>query len=312
MNTKVSHIMRRSIRSLWENLNLNGMVVGVIAAALLLVGAYLQVLMNLDRMMTTWDPDVHVSAYFYEDISVEKQHDIMQELNKNDKVERIEYWSQEDAADFLKEEVESFQPILDEFGNSILPASLEITLRDAYTTPNEINAFVEFLEFKEASTNSDQTSFGEYFIQIDSDQEWVQRFASFVSLLQTLGIVVGILILTAAVFLVANTMHLVVYARRSELETMKLVGATFGFISAPFLVEGAILGILSSILATIGMLGVHFFLFERLADYLHVVTGEEHLAFLPPSAILAICLLGMFLGMAGCLKAVHRFWKAAQ
>ena len=82
MQTTSSHILRRSLRSLWENLSLNGMVAGVIAAALLLAGAYLQVLINLDRMMGTWDRDVHVSAYFYSDVPEDRRFSIKDDLAK--------------------------------------------------------------------------------------------------------------------------------------------------------------------------------------------------------------------------------------
>ena len=298
MQNTSSHILRRSVRSLWENLSLNGMVAGVIAAALLLAGAYLQVLINLDRMMGTWDRDVHISAYFYSDVPEDRRFSIKDDLASLQEVENILYISEGEAGAYLVDKVPDVKPILDEFGPEVLPASLEITLRAAYTTPTEIESFVTRIE-----------SFD--FEEIDYGQEWVQRFESFVSLIQTLGVVIGLLIATAAIFLVANTMHLVVYARRSELETMKLVGATFAFVSSPFLLEGAILGIVGASIATLGMLALHNFLFLRLETYLQLAIGNESLIFLPAGAIVALFLIGMLLGMAGCLTAVRRFWKAA-
>lgn len=298
MQSTSSHVLRRSIRSLWENLSLNGMVAGVIAAALLLAGAYLQVLINLDRMMGTWDRDVHISAYFYSDVPEDRRFSIKDDLAKLQEVENILYISEGEAGAYLVDKVPDVKPILDEFGPEVLPASLEITLRSAFTTPTEIESFVSRIE-----------SFD--FEEIDYGQEWVQRFESFVSLIQTLGVVVGLLIATAAIFLVANTMHLVVYARRSELETMKLVGATFAFVSSPFLLEGAILGIVGASIATLGMLALHNLLFLRLETYLQLAIGNESLVFLPIGAVVALFLIGMLLGMAGCLTAVRRFWKAA-
>jgi cell division transport system permease protein len=298
MNPRFSQILRRSLRSLWENLSLNGMVVGVIAAALLLAGAYLQVLINLNRMMDTWDRDVHISAYFYSDVNEDRRFAIKDDIAKLQEVEDIQYVSEIEAGNFLVEKVPDVKPILEEFGPEVLPASLEISLREAFTNPADIKAFVEGIESHD-------------FEDIDYGQEWVQRFASFVSLIKTLGVVIGLLILTAAIFLVANTMHLVVYARRAELETMKLVGATFAFVSAPFLIEGAMLGLIGALFATLGVWGIHHLLFLRLQDTLHLAIGNETLVFLPPGALLALCLIGMLLGMSGCLTAVRRFWNAA-
>ena len=298
MQSTSSHVLRRSVRSLWENLSLNGMVAGVIAAALLLAGAYLQVLINLDRMMGTWDRDVHISAYFYSDVPEDRRFSIKDDLAKLQEVENILYVSEGEAGAYLVDKVPDVKPILDEFGPEVLPASLEITLRSAFITPTELESFVNRIQ-----------SFD--FEQIDYGQEWVQRFESFVSLIQTLGVVIGLLIATAAIFLVANTMHLVVYARRSELETMKLVGATFAFVSSPFLLEGAILGMVGASIATLGMLALHNLLFLRLETYLQLAIGNDSLVFLPIGAIVALFLIGMLLGMAGCLTAVRRFWKAS-
>jgi cell division transport system permease protein len=115
----------------------------------------------------------------------------------------------------------------------------------------------------------------------------------------------------ASVFLVANTMHLVVYARRPELETMKLVGATFGFVVTPFLIEGAILGLMGGIVATVGLLAIHTLLFARVGDYLNLAMSNESLVFLPVTWLVLLVLVGVLLGMAGCYKAVNKFWKAA-
>ena len=92
---------------------------------------------------------------------------------------------------------------------------------------------------------------------------------------------------------------------------MKLVGATFAFVSSPFLLEGAILGVVGASIATLGMLALHNLLFLRLETYLQLAIGNESLVFLPIGAIVALFLIGMLLGMAGCLTAVRRFWKAA-
>jgi cell division protein FtsX len=76
--------------------------------------------------------------------------------------------------------------------------------------------------------------------------------------------------------------------------------------------EGALLGFIGALIAIVGMLGLHELLFLRLEDYLQLAIGNESLVFLPMPAIAALFLTGMLLGMAGCLTAVHRFWKAAQ
>ena len=129
MQNTSSHIVRRSIRSLWENLSLNGMVAGVIAAALLLAGAYLQVLINLDRMMGTWDRDVHISAYFYSDVPEDRRFAIKDDLATLQEVENILYISEGEAGAYLVDKVPDVKPILDEFGPEVL---LQVPERDLH------------------------------------------------------------------------------------------------------------------------------------------------------------------------------------
>ena len=274
------------------------MVISVITAALILVGAYLQVLHNLNRMMTSWDRDVHISAYFYGDVPIDRRFSIKDEIGSLQQVAEINYLSEDDAAAFLTERLPDIAPILDEFGNEVLPASLEITLRPEFTQPEQIGSFVESLSADD-------------FEEVDYGQEWVQKFEGFVSLLKALGGVVGALIAVASIFLVANTVHLVVYARKPELETMKLVGATFGFMITPFLIESLILGVIAGSLAIGGLYGIHHLLFMQLSKHITMTLGPTGLAFLPASTLFGLLLIGVLLAVAGCTKAVRTFWKAA-
>ena len=298
MSGTIRRLLRRTFRSLWENLSLNLVVTGVISAALLLAASYLSVMVNLDHIVASWERDVHISTYFYTDVPIDRRFAIKNDLARLQEVAEITYVSEEDARAYLENKVPDTQPILEELGADILPASLEITLRDTYTRPSEISGFVEKIR------SSD-------FEHIDFGQEWVQRFNNFLSLLEALGVVLGTLIATAAIYLVANTMHLVVYARRSELDTMKLVGATWGFIAIPFLIEGALLGLVASVVAMVCMMGIHKLLFLRLETYLHLALGSESLIFLPKAYLLAMAGSGVLLGLVGCWSAVRRFWKAA-
>ena len=292
------YILRRTLASLWENLALNGVVVGVIGAALLVAGTYMQVMVNLDRIVERWDRDVHISTYFYTDVPVDRRFAVKDDLARLPEVKQILYVSEDEARAYLEERVPDVKPILEELGAEILPASLEITLRDSYTRPSDITRFVEKIQ----STD---------FEDIDYGQEWVQRFNNFLSLLQMLGVALGSLITGAVIFLVANTMHLVVYARKAELETMKLVGATWNFIAMPFVLEGAILGAMGAGAAITGMWGIHTLVFQRLQNYLQLALGSDQLVFPPAPLLWGLVAAGILLGVAGCWTSVRRFWRVA-
>lgn len=289
----LQHILRRALRSLWEHLYLNTVASLVIAAALLLLGVYLTVQFNLNAIVDTWDRDVHVSAYFHDDVGEERRFALRDEIAGRPEVASVRYVSAEDAREWLVQRVADVQPVLEELGPDVLPASLEISLLPEQAAPEAVAAFAASLPAND-------------FEDVDYGKEWIERFNAFLSLLQLLGAVLGALIGVAALFLVANTVYLIVYNRRDELEIQKLVGATNTYITAPFLIEGAVQGLLGSIMAVLGLWGVHRILVVRLQDALQLGLAGE-LAFLPPAYRTLLLLLGVGLGIVASFVSVRRF-----
>ncbi|HJN72308.1 MAG TPA: permease-like cell division protein FtsX [Myxococcota bacterium] len=293
----LGHLIRRALRSLRENIYLNLVATGVITAAVLLAGVYLGIMVNLGRVVDSWDRDVHVSAYFYTDVPVDRRFEVKDDISNLPAVADVRYVSEEEAAEWLMVKVEDVGPIIEELGPSVLPASLEIKLRESSTRPGDIATFVDSIDAAD-------------FEYIDYGQEWVQRFNTFLALLQVLGIVLGSLIFTAAVFLVGNTMHLVAYARRQELETMKLVGATWTFVAVPFILEGALQGFVGSLLALLGVFVLHKALVNQLQDTLSL-SVDDGMMFLPLQYVAVLLLAGVVLGVVGCSTSIFRFWSQA-
>ena len=142
--------------------------------------------------------------------------------------------------------------------------------------------------------------------EVEYGQQWIGRISSVVGLFRLAGYGLGALFFMASVFIVANTIRLVLYSRRQEVEIMQLVGATDRFIKAPFYIEGLILG------AVGGAIGQA----TLLACYLAVVSNVEQgfsgilldLRFLPPGAMMIILLCSMIVGWLGCFLSLRQFF----
>ena len=295
MSQLARHILRRSVRSLWENLYLNSVATGVIAAALLLFGVYLTVQYNLNAIVDTWSRDVHISAYFHPDISEVRRFESRDRIAQTPGVASVRYVSEADARDWLTDRIEGLEPVLTDLGEGVLPASLEITLTAEAARPAVVASFAEQLA-------------GPEFTDIDYGREWVERFNAFLSLLKALGVILGLLILISAMFLVTNTVYLIVYNRRDELEIARLVGASDRYITAPFLFEGFTQGLLGGLLATAGLWAVHRVLVLRLQEALQLEVAGE-LAFVPPEYVALLALSGVILGLTAATIAVKRFLR---
>lgn len=290
--TLLGHAFRRAFRSLWENLYLNIMATTVIGAALLLMGVYLTVQYNLNTFVDTWDKDVHVSAYFHTDVPEQRRIELRDRLAADPAVERVRYVSEDEARDWLVERVDGVSDVLDKLGPGVLPASLEVTARD----PGDTVALSRWAADLE----------GPDFQAIDYGQEWIERFQAFLSVLKLLGALLGTLILVAALFLVTNTVYLIVYNRSDELEVQKLVGATGSYITAPFLIEGLLQGVIGSAVSLAGLWAVHVILVSRLQAALALGMAGD-LAMLPARWLALLCVTGVVLGVGAATVAVTRF-----
>lgn len=289
---------RRAVRALREHAYLSAVSVGVITAALVLLGMYALLVVNVQAIVGGWKQDVHVSAYFSPGVDPEKHAALLQQVAARPEVQAAILITEAEAQAWMAERMPEVRPILAELGPEALPASLEITLRSGHQSPEAMDAFVETLNASQA------------FSEVDYGREWVDRANHFLKTMRMLGFTLGIVLALAALFLVGNTINLVVYARRDELEIMRLVGATDAYILAPFLIEGLILSTSALVLAFAGLQVLHQGVLSQLSDLLPLAYDQGGFAFLPGELILLMVLCGWFIGVAPAWVAVRRFLAA--
>ena len=294
----IEHVFRRAGRSLWENVYLNVVATGVIASALLLLGVFLTIEYNLSSIIDSWDRDVHLSAYFEPQITESARFAARDRIAATPGVQEVRYVSEADAKAWLLQQVGGMEEVLDQVGSEALPASLEITLTtEQAEEPAAIAAFAKSLASPE-------------FQDIDFGQQWVERFNAFLSLLKLLAAILGSLIALAAMFLVANTVDLIVFNRKAELEIERLVGATRAFVVSPFVLEGLLQGAVGSCFAVGALVLVHRLLVTRLQEALDLgIAGP--LEFLPASYLLGLVVAGAVVGSLASGAAAFRFLARA-
>jgi cell division transport system permease protein len=296
MSPIARHILRRAFRSLWENLYLNLVATTVIATAVFLLGIFLSVALNVGGVVEGWQRDTHVSAYLVPGTPEARRQELLSQISAMPEVSSVRLLSEEEATAWMKEQVPEARAVLEDLGVRSLPASLEITLRPERAGPEDVRAIVARLETPEIE-------------ELDHGTLWVERLRGFLSILRAIGLLLGSIIVFAAAFLIYNTIHLVVYNRRQELETMWLVGATPSFITVPFLVEGFFQGLFGAVVGVLGVLGLERLLSSRL-DAAFAIGGET-LRALPHHRLLLLVFLGVVLAMLGGGVAVLRFLRRA-
>jgi cell division transport system permease protein len=142
---------------------------------------------------------------------------------------------------------------------------------------------------------------------VEYGQQWMGSMMSVLNLFRFAGYAMGGLFFMAAIFIVANTIRLILYSRREEIEIMRLVGATDGFIQAPFFMEGVIQGFAGAIIG-LGALYLSFILIACNIGQDYFGSGFK-LQFLSLGTCGLIVIASMLIGWVGCYLSLKQFLK---
>ncbi|MGA0256108.1 MAG: cell division protein FtsX, partial [Rhodothermales bacterium] len=258
-------------------------------AALVMVGLFAIVTWQARGISEWLKQRVGEVELFLEDTSDTVAVSLFERARSTPGVAQAEFISKERAQEIFRQEFGEEADIF--FDGTFLPASIRVRVEPDYINADSLSVLVaEFASWNRVD-------------EVVFNQALLTKVESNLRLISLIGISIGALVLLASVFLVANTIRLAIYARRLMIRTMKLVGATDGFIRKPFIVEGVIQGFLSSILA----LFLLWFIQRAAMAY---VPQLEPLA-LPEVLVFSVVLTGSgcALGWMGSASAVGRFLK---
>jgi len=265
------------------------------AIALATVATFFLVVVNIEQLAQRWTAEIQVVAYLDSPPSAVALPGLIRDIKAFPEVAAVSYVSQQDAMARFKERLGDDESLLEGISDDVLPASFEIGLHKEFRTQEGVSQFIAKLE----------NSLG--LSDLHYGQEWLQRFNRFVQMLRYVGMILGGFLLLAALFIVSNTIKLTLYARRDELEIMSLVGATRRFIKIPFMLEGAIQGLLGGVLSLL-FLGLSYSLI--IARSLHgfwLTPTDFDLTFLTSGQQIVLIFSGALLGTLGSLSSLRRF-----
>jgi cell division transport system permease protein len=232
---------------------------------------------------------VEIEVFLVDDVKTDDINILREKLKAIGGVKNISFVSKDDAAKIFSEE---FGPdMLEIYDYNPLPASFKINLYDEYKTIERIN------KIKSQISNLPQIS------DIQFPEKNLELIESKTSGFLVINLIVMVIITISSIFLVSNTIRLIINSRSKIIETFKLLGATRSFIMIPFLIEGFIQGLAGSLLA-IGSLYLFFTMFVAKFE-----SSDLHFELLGTDIITYIILIGVTLGIAGSYFSVFKYLK---
>ena len=289
------YFILRAVRNMRQWPLLCTAAVLTMAVALTTVATFFLVVVNVEQLAQSWTKEIQVVAYLENALPQAEIAKTMAKLKQIPGVEAVVYVSQDEALQRFRKRLGNDASLLEGISRDLLPASFELGLFPDFRHQQGVEKVVK--QFEEI-INIEDVRYG---------QTWLERFNAFVDMLRFVGMVLGGFLLFAALFIVSNTIKLTLYARRDELEIMALVGATMRFIKVPFLLEGAIQGVLGGFLALVFLVVVFKFIIEQSIQSFWLTPVDFQILFLTLNQQFALVGAGMLLGLLGSLTSLRKF-----
>lgn len=288
--------VKESFKSIFRNGWMTFPSVSAVTVTLLLVGVFFVILMNLNQVANSVEEDIEIKVLIDATADQEQQAQLERELKSLPEVSTVTFSSKDKELDEL----------ISSFGED------GAIFRQLYEERNPLNdAFIvktaDPLDTMKAAKKIETM---EYVHLVRYGQNEIEKLFDVLEVARNIGVALILGLLFTAIFLISNTIKITITARRKEIEIMRLVGATNGFIRWPFFLEGLWLGILGSILPITLIMVTYKNLYDYLAPQLKgsFITILEFNPFAFQVSALLLC-MGCVIGIWGSLMSVRKFLK---
>ncbi|GAA0428585.1 MAG: permease-like cell division protein FtsX [Bacillota bacterium] len=295
---KIRTLMRH-IREGFKNIGRNGWMtiasVGAVTTTLILVGAFLALMMNLNQMADNIEDDVEINALIDLTINQQEIQQLGNEIKQIDGVDSVVFSSKDDELNKL---IDS----MGENGQTWQMFEQDNPLNHVY--------IVRTADPQDTAPVAKKISELKGVQEVNYGQGVVEKLFEFNKYARSIGLVLIVGLLFTAIFLISNTIKITIMARSKEIGIMKLVGATNGFIRWPFFIEGMLLGILGSIIPIAIVLSGYYYLANTVSQRIHY-SFVEILPYNPFAIQLSLIILaiGAVIGVWGSVMSVRKFLK---
>ncbi len=276
--------------SLWRGRQAGLLSTLTIALALFVLGGFLLVTANLDRLGAEWSRAAEMSVYLRDNVTAAERRAIEAAVAPGDIVAAQEFVSKAEALARFKQTFGDLSGAVDTLNENPLPASIEVRLK-----PGTAGAGVDALAARVRQLPG--------VADVRYDRQWLERLVTAVDIVRGVGLVLGTVLTIAAALTVANVVRLALYARRDELEIMQLVGAPQAYIRGPFVMEGVLQGGIGAVVALLVLGGAFVALRARYLVPLAQTLNLSSIRFLPVELSLLLVVGGMAVGCVGGLLA---------
>ncbi len=289
----IEYYFREVLLSMIRNRWMTFASIGTVAVSLFVLGVFLILVMNMNKMASSLESQVQISVYINDNLPEDGRKEIERMTRDMKSVTGIEYVPREEALKKLQERLGENKKILDALGESNpLPNSFLVTVKSADDVKKTATHIADLY-------GVDEVKYG---------QDVAANLFELTHLIRFFGLILMALLLFATVFIISNTIRLTVFARRKEIAIMKYVGATDWFIRWPFILEGVGLGIIGGGVSAMALRSFYSAMVTKIYESLAFFPMVEQYPFMNYLTI-ALIAAGIFIGILGSTVSLKRFME---
>lgn len=298
---------KRIIKAGWVNFRRNTFVslsaVLVMVVMLLIISGVILTDRLLSDTLATIEDKVDVNVYFNPTVDETVVLSLEDQLETLPEVASVEYISREDALAQFRERHENNQSTLealDELGENPLGATLTIKAKN----PSQYESIASFLEsYQSVNLTANHINNINYF----DNKKAIDTLNNVIDGSKKFGFIISIVFIIIAIIITLNTLRLAIYISRNEIHVMNLVGATEGYIRGPFIVTGAIYGIVSTIIVMLLLLPLNIWMTNVIQDFFIDVNFMNYYLQDFWKLIIWLLISGILTGALASTLAVRRY-----
>jgi len=293
MFSSLGYFWKESFYSLFRNKFMAVASVLTVTLSMFILGVFLCAVLNINHMATYLENQVEMTVYLKDGLNTEQVMAVGKKLKALPDLKEIKFTNKDQAMAEFKQRLGDQQGILDAINGNPLPSSYSTSFATPASLKNAVSIVTQYPEV-------DSVQYG---------QDIIEQLYKVAQVIRIGGIILIVFLAGAELFIISNTIRLTVFARRREIQIMKYVGATNGFIRWPFIFEGMIIGFIGSGLSA-------FILWEGYKVVL-MEMAQAGLVFIPMIPLwpfigyMTVMLLaaGIIIGILGSTISLRKYMK---
>lgn len=294
-SSKLKYIFKEGFKSVWRNRMMSLASISSVGATLVILGLVLITILNINNMSNVMKEEFdEIEVFLLDELNRDEINDIEDEIKDYNGINSVVFVSKEEAFESFKEDLGEDGSLLND-SKDALPNSFIITVKDVKYAEKIVSRLEGIQGVEEVK----------YFKDI------IAKMIPFTEFVRMAGLtIIGILTLLS-IFIISNTIKITVAARKNDINIMKYVGGTNGYIRGPFMIEGMILGLIGSLVAALiinfGYAYIHNNISEKLIAQFSVYTIKPEL--LISEILIVFAAVGTGIGILGSIFSLRKYLK---